>query len=211
MEYVKSVLIVHVIAGALSLLTGLLVYLLKKGTSLHIRIGKIYYLAMSVVFITSIYVSLMKNNAFLFLIGIFSYYLVYTGILYNRNRSVGKTGPMDFIRILFFAIIFVSMILFGLYCLISGASGLGIILLVFGGIGGMLAKTDIYVYLLKKEVDKPNFWIRSHLGRMTGSYIAAVTAFAVNNIHFLPPIVIWLLPTAIGFFLIYFYDRKYSG
>lgn len=210
MEYVKVVLIVHVIAGILSLLTGLLVFILKKGTSLHIQIGKAYYAAMTIVFVSSVYVSAVKNNIFLLLIGIFSYYLVYTGILYNRNRSAEKIGNWSYTRIIFFALIFLSMVLYGIYALIAGAYALGIILLVFGGIGGLLSKTDITFYILKKEQHAKNFSVRSHLGRMTGSYIAAVTAFAVNNVHFLPTVVIWLLPTVLGFGLISYYDRKYS-
>ena len=210
MEYVKVVLIVHVISGILSLLTGLLVFILKKGTSLHIQIGKAYYAAMTIVFVTSVYVSAVKNNIFLLLIGIFSYYLVYTGIFYNRNRTAEKIGNWSYTRIYFFALIFLSMILYGIYALTASAYALGIILLVFGGIGGLLSKTDITFYILKKEQNSKNFSVRSHLGRMTGSYIAALTAFAVNNLHFLPTVVIWLLPTFLGFGLISYYDRKYS-
>ena len=113
-------------------------------------------------------------------------------------------------RIIFFAVIFLAMVLYGIYALIAGATALGVILLVFGGIGAFLSKTDIMFYILKKEIKARNFSVRSHLGRMTGSYIAAVTAFAVNNIHFLPTVVIWLLPTVLGFILISYYDRQYS-
>lgn len=210
MEYIKIVLSVHVIAGILSLLTGLLIFILKKGTSLHVNIGKTYYAAMTIVFVSSVYVSALKNNIFLLLVGIFSYYLVYTGILYNRNRTIEKMNAWNYSRIIFFAIIFLAMLIYGIYALIGGAYALGVILLVFGGIGGQLSKTDITFYVLKKENTAKNFAVRSHLGRMTGSYIAAVTAFAVNNIHFLPTVVVWLLPTVLGFGLISFYDRKYA-
>ena len=165
---------------------------------------------MTIVFVTSVYVSAIKNNIFLLLIGIFSYYLVYTGILYNRNRSFEKMNLWNYTRIIFFAMIFLAMILYGIYALIAGAIALGIILLVFGGIGASLSKTDIFFYIMKKEQKGKNFSVRSHLGRMTGSFIAAVTAFAVNNIHFLPTVVIWLLPTVLGLILIAYYDRKYS-
>ena len=210
MEYAKVILAVHVIAGVLCLLTGSLVFILKKGTAEHVKMGRAYYAAMSIVFVTSVYESAVKNNIFLLLIGIFSYYLVYTGILYNRNRSSDKMNLWNYTRIIFFAVIFLAMVLYGIYALIAGATALGVILLVFGGIGAFLSKTDIMFYILKKEIKARNFSVRSHLGRMTGSYIAAVTAFAVNNIHFLPTVVIWLLPTVLGFILISYYDRQYS-
>jgi hypothetical protein len=43
---------------------------------------------------------------------------------------------------------------------------------------------------------------------MTGSDIAAITAFAGSNIHFLPMVVIWLLPTVIG--MIIYYNKRYE-
>jgi hypothetical protein len=45
-------------------------------------------------------------------------------------------------------------------------------------------------------------FLRRHIGMAIGSYIAATTAFLVNNITFNPAWVLWILPTIIGTLLI---------
>jgi hypothetical protein len=63
-----------------------------------------------------------------------------------------------------------------------------------------LSSGDIQ-YFRGKIIDK-KYWIKTHLTKMMGSNIAAFTAFLVVNNKILPDIVAWLLPTAIGTFLI---------
>ena len=203
-------LVFHVFAGILSLLSGLLIFILKKGTGLHVRVGKLYELSMLFVFITALIVSYIKQNWFLLLIGLFSYYLVLSGVRFNQLIKNGKFAIVDVVRTLLFAFSFSTMIVWGVLVLIQGNQSLGIILFVFGGIGLLLVKNELNYFLIKKTIPSSKICMREHIGRMTGSYIAAVTAFAVNNIHFLPPLVIWLLPTGIGIFIIGFYSRPYK-
>ena len=48
-------------------------------------------------------------------------------------------------------------------------------------------------------------WLPNHIGGMLGSYVAMTTAFLVVSgpkipmVSMLPPITLWLLPTAIGY------------
>lgn len=83
-----------------------------------------------------------------------------------------------------------------------------IILGVFGAIGVFLSFTDLRIFLLRKEFSQKAL-IKEHIGKMSGSYIAAFTAFAVNNIHFLPSIIIWLAPTLFGTLLIIKFSKPY--
>ena len=53
-------------------------------------------------------------------------------------------------------------------------------------------------------------WLYRHIGKMSGAYIATVTAFLVTNIHFLPSTIVWLAPTVIGTPLIAYTIRKYK-
>src|SRR5437588_569476 len=55
-----------------------------------------------------------------------------------------------------------------------------------------------------------NFWWYDHMGGMIGSYIAAVSAFSVVNLRFLPPLVRWLWPVAIGVPVILLWIRYYK-
>jgi hypothetical protein len=47
------------------------------------------------------------------------------------------------------------------------------------------------------------------MGNMVGAYIATVSAFSVVNFTFLPPMVRWLWPTAVGVPLIFIWIRSY--
>jgi hypothetical protein len=48
------------------------------------------------------------------------------------------------------------------------------------------------------------------MGYMVGAYIAAVSAFSVVNLMFLPPIVRWLWPTVIGVPLLILTTNRYK-
>lgn len=52
-------------------------------------------------------------------------------------------------------------------------------------------------------------WIRYHIGRISGAYIAAVTAFLVSNVSTNPEFIAWLLPTVIGIPLVSVLRRRY--
>lgn len=199
----------HVTAGIVALLTGLMVFLLKKGTILHVNIGTIYTYMMYVVFISGTIVSIVHSNLFLLTIGLFSFYMVLSGVRYNRVRSVVMVSKIDPVITVFFALCFLSMLLLGVFAFMKGVVGLGIILSVFTVIGFSLLKHDFSFFIQKKHPKERLFWKREHIGRMIGSYIAATTAFAVNNIHLEPDFITWLLPTALGVPLIFIYTKKH--
>jgi hypothetical protein len=206
---INVLLFVHVFAGFVSLLTGMMAFILQKGTPFHIRLGKTYHFSMLIVFLTSVYVSLVKENWFLLLVGIFSYYMVQSGLRFNSYRVKRDLKWTDPFRVVFYGLSFAAMIFLGLISLTTNTS-LAIVLLVFGAIGVSLVALESQVFLFARRTHDHNIFMREHIGRMTGSYIAASTAFLVNNIHFLPPLAIWLGPTAIGFFVINYFSRPYK-
>ena len=69
---------------------------------------------------------------------------------------------------------------------------LNLVLLIFGIIQLVLAASGLF----QKADRKKN--IPRHVARIGGAYIAAVTAFLVVNVTFLPGLVLWLSPTIIG-------------
>lgn len=203
------VLPLHVVLGFLSLVSGLFVFILPKGTIRHIKIGQVYTFAMFGVFITSVWVSFLKGNLFLLLIGFFSFYLVHSGVRLNRFRKIGKVQFQDKIFTSLYLICFLAMIGYAVLAFAKNHQAMGIVLTVFGSIGLLLIKNEVRYYFFYFSPDNRAF-IREHIGRLTGSYIAAFTAFAVNNIYFLPPVVIWLLPTLIGSFFIWKFSKPYQ-
>lgn len=206
---VHYILPIHVVFGFLSLFTGFIVFILKKGTKKHVRIGRIYFFAMLGVFLTSIWVSVLKANIFLLLIGFFSFYLVHSGIRLNQFRKSSIVLFRDRFFTMIYFTCFLGMVGYAILGFIKGYQALGIVLGVFGVIGLLLVKNELRYYFFGFFPTQSAF-IREHIGRLTGSYIAAFTAFAVNNVHFLPPVIIWLLPTVIGSFFIWKFSRPYK-
>ena len=88
---------------------------------------------------------------------------------------------------------------------------MGIVSLVFGIIGTRGVITTIRNFI--KQPTSKSVWIEGHISGMVGGYIASVTAFlVVNNDKYigLPPVVAWLLPTALLVPYIVYWTRKYK-
>ena len=62
----KIILIIHIIAGAIALLGGLLAIIFRNNVKKHKPVGKIYFFAMTVIFLSAIFLSIFKSNVFLF-------------------------------------------------------------------------------------------------------------------------------------------------
>jgi hypothetical protein len=163
---------------------------------------------MTLVFMTSNIVSVYKGNIFLLLIGFFSFFLVHTGIRYRFVKHPNVANRMDKLAVITYGLIYLFLILYSIYAFTKGYNQLGIVLSAFGLIGILLWKNDLNYFLFQKE-RSVNYWLGEHIGRMIGSYIAAFTAFSVNNVRIEPSVLIWLGPTVLGFPLIYYFNRKY--
>jgi len=74
-------------------------------------------------------------------------------------------------------------------------SQLNIILTVFGIVGIVFGFRDLKLFRDKERLKKS--WLKLHLGKMTGGYISAVSAFFVVN-QILPGIWNWFVPGIIG-------------
>lgn len=205
---IATTLLIHVLGGILSLITGLFVLLLPKGGKWHENLGWLYFYAMTIVFLTSLLVSIYRNNIFLLLIGFFSFYLVHTGVRFRFIRDKGSVKWWDKLTTVLYGMIYIALCSYAIYAFVLGNNGLGIVLSSFGLIGVLLWKID-YRYIIQGKRKREGIWLNEHIGRMIGSYIAAFTAFTVNNIQFEPSWILWLSPTIIGFPLIIYFTRKY--
>lgn len=202
---------VHILAGAISLLSGGVAMCMNKKSKTHKKAGFVYIGGMTVVFLTAIYMSVLTRNIFLFLIGFFSIQLVYTGwrSLYVGKRYSRKISPrwQDYLLAGIPGLVNVGMIYLGIKNLSNGSS-FGSVPLVFGVIGLSFAINHIRkFYKAPKGYNK----LTDHLTGMGAGYIAAFTAFFVTN-HpvWMPAVLTWLLPTIIGSMLIAINVRKYK-
>lgn len=210
----KVFLVLHIIGGSLGLLTGLLNILRKKGDRNHKLVGKVFFISMLTAGISSLILSSLHPNSFLFIVGVFTLYMICSGQRYLKHKQVDKfnLGFIDWA-------ITICMLIAGLMFVGTGVLGLiksnlfGIVYIVFGSLGSLFVWQDYNNYTKKSKIK--NYWLLAHLQRMIGSFIASLTAFLVVNAKYFPDLipsyVYWLLPTVIFVPLIIQWSNRYQA
>lgn len=196
MEYFFNILLIlHIISGFTALVVGIIPMVAKKGGKVHNTAGLIYFWAMFGVFLTSQPMAFIKNNAFLFTIGIFSFYMVWTGYRFAKHKSWDQLKQFDKTIMLLTMITSLVMLVLAIYYAMMARTNIALILGAFGSVCLLFSFKDLRNFGKKS---KPKQWIILHLTRMLGAYIATFTAFAATNIYFLPTLAIWLIPALVG-------------
>jgi len=210
----KFFLIIHIVSGVLSLISGTINLIRKKGDEIHRFFGRIFVLSMLVSGFTAFILSLIHPNYFLFMVGVFTVYMVSSGVRYLRFKPLVGLQKATFLDWFISAAMLISGILFvGFGVLqLSKSNFFGVVFLSFGLIGMLFVYQD---YKNFKGITKSsNFWMIAYIGRITGAYIASLTAFLVVNIKYvpieLPAFIVWLFPTAIIVPFIIRWTRSYN-
>ena len=200
--------------GVISLIAGLIAILSDKGKYGHRQSGKLYFYAMSGVFITGTIVAGFRFNRFLFLIAFLSYYSVFSGVRILKLKQLHqqqKPKWYDWFAGILNVVANLSFILLGLYYgSIKGFSSGGALLSIGFGIGGLLLS---YVNLSPfiRRPKKPYHWYLSHNGNMLGAYIATLTAFMstiTTKYDLMNPYLAFALPSLIGIPLLLYWQRR---
>lgn len=214
MSLIAVARIIHIIAGTVSLLCGLGAIVFRKKIKFHRPFGQVYFWSMTIIFFSSIIMSVYKSNLFLLCVGFFTYYSCITALRSLKLKKLHldqKPIWFDWFLEIVFGLVHLSFITLGVYFVFAGNTGAGIVSLVFGSIGirGNLST----ITRLRGKVAKRNYWLLGHIGGMLGSYIGALTAFLVNNSGHIPvhPVILWLGPTVILVPFIIFELRKYDN
>jgi uncharacterized membrane protein len=207
MKTFTVLLYIHIFSGASSLFLGLLILFSKKGNAIHKSVGIFYFYAMLTSAVISFPLSYLHPNYFLFIIGVFTTYMLLTGKRSLQKKMVSNVDNIDWVLTLTMLIFGIAFIIFGIYKIILN-DYFGIVFLVFGSISQFFVWQDTRNFRGKSRYE--NFWLTTHIQRMVASYIATVTAFIVVNNHILPDIVAWLLPTFLLVPLIVKWMIKYN-
>ncbi|WP_048331065.1 hypothetical protein [Bizionia psychrotolerans] len=205
-DIITTAIYIHAFFGGIGLITGIGSTLVKKGSKIHKRFGKLFSIGMITSSLISIPISWMPNheNLFLFVIGVFTIYLVLAG---NRALTFKSKTQADWIDktisgvMLIFSIF---MIGFGIYLIVLGNT-MSILFLFFGVFGGLLPIKDFKFY--KNSQNPKNGWLIAHVVKMNGALIASVTAFIIAGIG-IQSLIAWILPTLIGTVYIIYWKRK---
>jgi hypothetical protein len=200
----QILLLIHILAGTITLLCAALAVSSEKGKRLHVLSGRTYFWGMATIFLTAIPMSIISSNIFLFLIAIFSFYLAFAGMRFARNRK-GVATTLDWIAVSLMILSGLGMwILAAIY--FSNTNTQYIVLLVFGFLAIALGYADFKSHKNKSAIGKER--ISRHLTNMMGGTIAVVTAVLVVNPPFEPEWVWWVLPTVMITPLIFWWNSK---
>jgi uncharacterized membrane protein len=193
---------IHILAGSLTLLSGTVAILAKKGQFYHRLAGKIFFWSMSITCLLGLNAGIFKPEYHFFIpIAIISFYQAASGyrILYIKTLHEGQKAQLvDWI-------LSIGMFLTSNVFVVLGILNLNtdiffsIVLFSFSTIGLYCSGVDFYNYI-KKPTNK-NYWLLIHIFRMSHGFIAAITAFLVNNsklFPFLPQVLLLIIPIAIG-------------
>ncbi len=190
-------LAIHIAAGSVALLAAVLALLTMKGGRYHVLAGRTYAVGMTLIFLTAVPLAILGSSVFLLLIAVFSFYLVFAGWRFARNRR-GLPQLVDWLAM---AIMGLTGLAMWAYAVVLAASGDGqwVTLLSFGAIAVALSAVDGQYYrrLAKGQGRAGVRRIQRHLTNMLAGTIATVTAVAVVNVDVNPVWLPWLLPTVI--------------
>lgn len=207
--FIQNIIRLHVILGGLGLLSGIWAMAAKKGLNQHKLAGRIFSWTMVSSALLSLFVSASTThqNNFLFLIGIFTIYLVLSGnrVLTFKSAKKVQAQPLDYLVSGTMLVAAVSMLFLGTYRAVYGIN-LGILYLFFGIFALLLSIGDLRFY--RSCNSKRQQWASMHIGRMMGGLIAATTAFLLTALP-INSIWVWITPTILGTAFISYQTKKW--
>lgn len=198
-------LAIHIAGGVLALLSGVVAIAVQARHGphrAHVVAGRCFVVGMIMVVVAAIPLSVIIHSTLLFLIAAFSGYLMLVGWRLAKNRK-GRAGAVDWALDALMLAGCAAMVVVGALSL----AGDGIILLVFGVLGAVLAGG--HLRSLRRQPIRGRERIGDHLQFMIAAFIAAVTAFLVVQ-GFLG-IFGWFLPTIVLTPLIIVWKRKIAA
>ncbi len=208
-------LISHVFCGGTVLSLGLIQMFNRKGGKSHIILGKVYVGAMWWICLSALsIISFYRFSAFLMVIAVLTFHASFVGVRVLKRKKIGSEKWYDWFVSIATGIFGVGLIGYGTHAYFSLEQPILAFLSGFFGFFTFKNGIDDILFFRRKNVDDKFWWLQQHISAMGGSYIAAVTAFAVQNPNLFmpessPQWLLWILPGVIGSFIVGAAKRKW--
>jgi len=175
----SPILIVHICAGTLGLLSGTAAMSFRKGSPRHVLAGKIFVASMFTMGVLAVYLAITRHQPNNIGGGILTVYLIGTAWLTARRRD-GETSRFDWVSFLFPLALGILLWMNGIKVLRSGASSQGGVpagmMFFMGSICLLAAAGDVRMLVRGGVLGAKR--IARHLWRMCfGLFIAAGSFF----------------------------------
>ena len=186
-----ALLTIHIASGSVALLTAAIALVTQKGGIRHIRAGRVYAAAMTLIFLTAVPLAILGSDIFLLLIAAFSFYLVFAGWRFARNYE-SKPHLADWAAIATMGLTGLGMWVYAAI-LARGGDSQWITMILFGSIALALSLADARFYRAGNV--QSSMRITRHLTNMMAGTIATITAVVVVNVDTNPAWLGWIMPT----------------
>ncbi len=165
---------IHVAAGSLALLVGLIAIIANKGRKLHRLTGRLFLILMSIVIITGLIgVFVFGRNTFLLVITVLSGYLAFSG--YRVIKAKSNVPKFIDIGICLLSLISVSYFLY--YFKSIGMIWSPVIVYSTVGYLFLMIVYDLGRYFIPTKT-YANLWIYEHILKMVGAFGGLLSAFS---------------------------------
>lgn len=184
----SPILLLHICAAVVGLLSGATAMLFRKGSGLHGAAGSVFFVSMLVMTSSAAYVAVFERpNMLNAVVALLTFYLVSTAWRAARNRA-GKTGSFDVAALLFILAVGLAGVTFGLEAAGSpkgSKDGMPPGIYFFFGITALLCGvTDIR--MLRRGALDGSQRIARHLWRMSSALLITLMSFIPGNLRLLP-------------------------
>lgn len=197
-------LVVHIVAGATALAAAFVALGTGKGAVLHVRAGRVYAAAMTLVCASALPLALYDADMLLVQVGMFSFYLVFAGWRFARAAG-GRARAADRAAALVLGFTGLGMWSYGAVLFARGDAQWATLAL-FGSIAVALSLVDWRYHRAPRRTATER--IARHLTHMLAGTIATVTAVVVVNVDTEPAWLAWILPTVVMTPLIVWWNRR---
>lgn len=167
-------ILIHVVAGSIALLLGIMALATQKGGKWHRRSGNSFLILLIMVVLTGLIgVFVFKRNTFLLIITVLSAYYAFSG--YRIMKT--KTNAPKLLDVAAAVISLLSVAYFLYYFQSIGMYWSPVI--VYSTVGAllMIITYDFMRYLIPKR-NYQNMWLYEHIFKMIGAFTALLSAFS---------------------------------
>lgn len=196
----------HIAAGFTGFFVAPVALAVRKGGVTHRRWGLVFFWAMVVAGTTAIVGSQHIHSTFLLLTAVFSLYMAgfgYRSLFLKKLAWDARVEAFDWTVAGVGLAVFLGTI--G-YALATRNIPVG----VFGTLGAATAARQLRGYANAGHWNK-NQWLLNHISGFLAAYIAAISAFSVTSLHFIPFPINFLWPSALGLPIIMWWHRRVRG
>ena len=196
----------HIAAGFTGFFMAPVALAVRKGGRAHRRWGLVFFWAMVVAGTTAIMGSQHIHSMFLLLTAVFSLYMAgfgYRSLFLKSLAWDARVASFDWAVAGLGLLGFLATMA---YAVVARNIPVG----VFGALGASTALRQLRGYANAGHWTKTQ-WLLNHISGFLASYIAAVSAFSVTSLHFIPFPWNFLWPTILGVPLIMWWHARVRG